>query len=287
MLNLRTSQKIFIASILSKFLIFALGDKKRKIKRNQIAYEIDLREGIDLGIFLNIKNEKKIFNITKLIKNEKKTILMDIGSNVGSVTLPLSKIFNRSKILTIEPTIYAYKKLIKNINLNSKLKKRIRAFNFFISNNRKKVEYVHSSWNFSKNTKKHKVHLGSLKKINNKSISLNKLIKNINKKIHFIKIDVDGYELDVLKSGIKFINKFKPIIHIEFAPYLHKEFGYTTNNLIRFIEKKINYNFFNEDFRKIKNVRNYVKSIINRSENFILINKNDHATNKKIKNISY
>ena len=274
MFNLLTSQKILIASILSKFFIFFLGNKKRKIQRDKIFYEVDLNEGIDLGIFLNIKNEKKIVNVKKLLKNHKNITLIDVGSNVGSVTLPLSKIFNKSYILAIEPTIYAYKKLKRNINLNSDLKKRIKPLNYFISNKNMKVNYAHSSWNFYKKDSKHKIHLGSLKKISkNKNISLDKLIKKINKKIHFIKIDVDGYELDVLKSALKCINRFKPIIHIEFAPYLHDEFGYSTDTLIKFIENKINYKFYNEDLKKIDNIKNYVKNIKNRSENFFLINK--------------
>ena len=85
--------------------------------------------------------------------------------------------------------------------------------------------------------------------------------------------DVDGYELDVLKSATKSIKRFKPIIHIEFAPYLHSEFGYSTNNLISFIENKIKYKFYSEDLKKIENIKSYVKKIKNKSENFFLINK--------------
>ena len=47
MIKLLTSHKIFIASILSKVLIFFLGDVKKIIKRNNIKYEVDLNEGID------------------------------------------------------------------------------------------------------------------------------------------------------------------------------------------------------------------------------------------------
>ena len=90
MFNLLTSQKILIASILSKFLIFILGDKKRKIQRDKIFYEVDLNEGIDLGIFLNIKNEKKIINVRKLLKNQTQTTIIDVGSNKGQFLL-LSK----------------------------------------------------------------------------------------------------------------------------------------------------------------------------------------------------
>ena len=282
MFKFTTSQKIYIASVFSKFLIFFLGKKKRIITRDKISYLVDLNEGIDLGIFLKIKNEKKLFNIKNILKNNKNISLVDIGANIGSVALPLAGLFNKSNIIAIEPTIYAFKKLKKNISLNSNLKKRIKTFNFFISNNNKKVKYVHSSWNFSDENNKHKIHLGSLKKNTPKIISLDGLIKKLNKKIHFIKIDVDGYELDVLNSGYKTIKKYKPIIYIEFAPYLHEDFGYTTESLIKFIKKKINYSFFNEDFIEIKNIKSYVKTINNRSENLFLINKDRKSNYKKL-----
>ena len=282
MFKFTTSQKIYIASVFSKFLIFFFGKKKRIITRDKISYLVDLNEGIDLGIFLKIKNEKKLFNIKNILKNNKNIILVDIGANIGSVTLPLARLFNKSNIIAIEPTIYAFKKLKKNISLNSNLNKRIKTFNFFISNNNKKVKYVHSSWNFSDDNSKHKIHLGSLRKNTHKIISLDGLIKKLNKKIHFIKIDVDGYELDVLNSGYKAIKKYKPIIYIEFAPYLHEDFGYTTENLIKFIKKKINYSFFNEDFIEIKNIKSYVKTINNRSENLFLINKDRKSNYKKL-----
>jgi len=216
------------------------------------------------------------------LKNNKDINLIDIGANIGSVTLPLAGLFNKSNIIAIEPSIYAFNKLKKNISLNFNLKKRIKIFNFFISNNYKKVKYVHSSWNFSDENNKHKIHLGSLRKNTHRIISLDKLIKKMNKKIHFIKIDVDGYELDVLNSAYKIIKRYKPIIYIEFAPYLHEEFGYTTENLIKFINKKINYSFFNEDFIEIKNIKSYVKKINNRSENLFLISKDRKGICKKL-----
>ena len=271
MIKLLTSHKIFIASILSKILILFLGNEKKIIKRNNINYEIDLNEGIDLGIYLNIKNERKLFNIINLLNISSKLNFIDIGSNIGSVSLPLSKLFKRSLIYAIEPTFYAYNKLIKNITLNPKLKKRIKPMNYLISKYTK-PKMVHSSWGLNYKKNQHKIHLGTLKKINkNKIISLDRLIKRINKKIHFIKIDVDGFEFEVLQSGIFYINKYKPIIHIEFAPYLHKEFGYSSKKLINLIKKKLKYNFYNENLKKINDIDKYILSIKKRSENFFLI----------------
>ena len=58
------------------------------------------------------------------------------------------------------------------------------------------------------------------------------------------------------------------------------EFGYTTDELIFYIQNNLEYNFYDEDFKKIDNIREYVKSIKRRSENFFLINKKNN-TNKK------
>ena len=46
------------------------------------------------------------------------------------------------------------------------------------------------------------------------NVRLDNIIKN---KIDFIKIDVDGKELDVLKSAEKIINNYKPKILVEIA----------------------------------------------------------------------
>ena len=144
MIFLSTKLKIKCASIISKFLVFFLGNKNRIIKRNNINYYINLREGIDLGVFLGVKNEVSISNISKITNINKKKTIIDIGANIGSVTLPLAKIFKNSKIIAIEPTIYAFSKLKKNVSLNPNLKKRINLQNIFVSNKKKKLKkFIH------------------------------------------------------------------------------------------------------------------------------------------------
>ena len=57
--------------------------------------------------------------INIFLKNEKNTCLIDIGANIGSVTLPLAKLFDRSSIISIEPTKYAYNKLKLNLEFTT------------------------------------------------------------------------------------------------------------------------------------------------------------------------
>ena len=72
MIFLSTKLKIKCASIISKFLFFFLGNEDRIIKRDNINYYINLREGIDLGVFLGVKNEVSISNISKITNINKK-----------------------------------------------------------------------------------------------------------------------------------------------------------------------------------------------------------------------
>ena len=96
----------------------------------------------------------------------------------------------------------------KNIDLNPILKKRIKLENTFISNSKKIVNKVHSSWNLSDDSKKHKVHLGTLKKTSKKIKKLDKVCSNV-KKVDFIKIDVDGLELDILDGASMILRSSK------------------------------------------------------------------------------
>ena len=268
---MKTITKINIARFISFFLKIFIR-KKSIYKRNGINWFLDLNEGIDLSIYLFGTSENKIKNLKKIFDLNQKIIILDIGANIGSVSLPLAKMFNKSRIFAIEPTNFAFNKLVKNLNLNQNLKKNISLNQLFFSK-KNKPEKVWSSWNLHKKKNKHKIHLGSLNIVKKKSyISLDNFIK-VNKinKINFIKLDVDGHELDVLKSGENFLKNNKPIIFIEIAPYLYPEFGYNCSELLNYI-KKLNYSFYDHDLNKIKNIANYTKKItFGGSENFFLI----------------
>ena len=77
----------------------------------------------------------------------------------------------------------------------------------------------------------------------------------------------------MLRSGKEIINKYKPLIYFEFAPYLYKEFGYSTETLIDFIKNELKYTFLNENFDEVKNIYEIGKKLNDRSINFFLIHK--------------
>ena len=99
--------------------------------------------------------------------------------------------------------------------------------------------------------------------------AIDNLLKRNKKRVRLIKIDVDGYELEVLKSAEKTLEKNKPIIYFELAPYLYKEMGYTVDHLIRYI-KKIDYAFYDEDFKPVLDIKLDSSKLTDKSQNYFL-----------------
>lgn len=260
---MKTKQKIFIAKIISKILIFFLGKFKVQVVRNNINWELDLREAIDLTIFIFNNFEKSILETSKKLINNKKMDIIDIGSNMGVHTLNLSKTFEKSRIYSIEATDFAYKKLIKNLSLNHNLTN-IYTHQIFLTNKIKKQQKVYSSWNLENHKKmKHTKHMGILKSTSNaKSMSFDSFIKKMKiKRKTLIKFDVDGNELFVFKSAKKYLNNYKPYIIMELAPYLYKENGYSSKELLDYI-LSFNYKFYNlETDNEIKNIYQFSQKI--------------------------
>ena len=105
--------------------------------------------------------------------------------------------------------------------------------------------------------KSHKIHKGIAKEINKntKTISLDKFIKKNNIKNNIIlKIDVDGFEMKVLKSCVASLKKYDPIIFMEYAPYALKEYGSSIYEFNKFI-KRFNYKIFDLDFKKLNQIK--------------------------------
>jgi len=260
---MKTINKIKLAKILSIILINIFKLKSlRIVKRGNIKYKLNLKQGIDLSIFIFGSFQKKITDtLTKVIllnKREENFSILDIGSNIGDKSLSLVRnlLNNNIKnfmVYSIEPTTFAINKQIENLNLNKKFKSKIKLFKFFFTNKKKKIKKEFFSWNlYSKNNT---VHGGQNKLFHKetKCISLDKFI--VQNKIYntlIIKLDVDGNELDVLRSGKNFLLKNRPLILMEYSPSALKVKKVLMKDFFSFIES-INYSMQDLNFKKISN----------------------------------
>ena len=247
---MKTSSKINIAKLISRLLIFFLKKKNICIKRNGLNWNLDLNEAIDLSIYLTGRFEPSIFYIIKTLSENKNYDYIDIGANNGAHSLYLAQKFTKSKIYAIEPTDYSFNKLLKNIELNPRIKKQIIPIQSFVTSKENKPESVYTSWELNSGEKKHSEHLGVKKSVVNCTlISLDSLVEKNKIEKSIIKCDVDGNELFVFESGVNFLSKFKPkIIMEQLLIYIlrivinHLNYLIFLNNLVintlRYLQKK-------------------------------------------------
>jgi len=191
-------------------------------------------------------------------KNETRSFL-DIGGNIGLSSIGFRKLgYKNNTIHIFEPdkdlvnkNLYSLKKKYKNIKIypfglsNKKSYQRLyKAYYkniFFHFNNSFDKKYIRQKLreNYGDKSKKFLVRskLLSLKKFDNLKIM---------EPICFVKIDVEGLDHKVLYGMKNYINKFFPVILIE---YNHSNFSKIQNFL------KKNYDCYFYDFRKNKLIK--------------------------------
>lgn len=244
---LTTKQKMAIARVLQKFVFFlrffSKSGTQTLVKRQGITWSLDLREGIDFSIWLlGCFEPKTLSSYKKIIKNG--DTVLDIGANIGAHTLPIASLVGpQGKVFAFEPTDYAFKKLLKNCQLNPGLSSQIKCFQYLLSDSDAsniKTPPLYSSWPLDGDIEggKHALHQGHLMMTDGaKMRKLDTVCRELNiTRISCIKLDIDGYESSMLKGAIEIMANFKPIIIMELAPYALDEQGTSLAELINILK---------------------------------------------------
>ncbi len=155
--------------------------------------------------------------ITAILAGLDEPVVLDIGANIGNHAMVIS-LFS-GQVFCFEPQHETFKLLMKNIGENNLLN--IRAFNFGLSSiNRDNVVMVlQNNNNGASSVIDGKPELTDNKPQQIDTVQLKKGDEIINElspgKIDFIKIDVEGFEFDVLKGLEETIIKHRPVIIAE------------------------------------------------------------------------
>jgi len=135
----------------------------------------------------------------------------DIGANMGYTSILLSR--NFENIYAFEPSSI-YKKLKKNVSRN----KKIHTFNIAISDHDGKLVMVKREipWKSGQLVAdKGTIDEGWGKLIEKVEMDCKKIDSMDIMKPDFMKIDVEGFEIDVIKGALETIRRYKPSIFIE------------------------------------------------------------------------
>lgn len=240
---LSTSHKIKIARALSKAVLFVhnlLGLPAEVVaSRRGLTWSLDLREGIDLAIYVLGGFELgTLRQYAQLIKPG--DVVLDIGANVGAHTLPLAQLVGAAgKVYSFEPTAYAFAKQQANIALNPSLASRISAHQMMLmaDDHAELPESVYSSWPLEDAVDLHSTHCGRLMgTCGSVTGTLDSFLLDAEVvHVDFVKLDVDGNENDVLAGARGILQSSKPKLMLELAPYVYESCPHRFDELLYFL----------------------------------------------------
>jgi FkbM family methyltransferase len=195
---------------------------------------VESNPSLNLLIYNNISlfkillpHEKDYYGIKLLLKSRINDSIIDVGGNLGISSMGFRKLGLVNKIYIFEPNRFIFDNYIKTKLV--KKYKNIYGFNYALGNKDELKNFYYPYYNnkcihyfcsFDKKYIQNSIDITFKKKIINiidEPIKI-KIFDNLKlkSKPKFIKIDVEGFDLEVIKGMKDTIQKFNPILLVEF-----------------------------------------------------------------------
>ncbi len=230
-----SSMNTFAAKLIPPNYLYAPGSM-RTVEVDGINLKLDISDTVGHSSYFAVDEPAQVV-LYNFVKPGMKVI--DIGANIGATTLNLAKkVGANGKVFSFEPSPYNYQLASQNISLNNF--DNIQLINQGLGNE-KTTAFL---YNVNKNNRgmqrllKDNGENNSYEKTAVQIDTLDSSMKNFSISApSFIKIDVEGYEYNVLVGGSETILRYKPGLFIELDEDNLREQGNTAKELIELIIK--------------------------------------------------
>lgn len=202
----------------------------RNATRNGINYELNLANIVEWHLYFGFKEtaKEKLFAL-----NSNPITVLDVGANIGEVSFNFANKYPHAIVHGFEPHPTTYQKLKRNYSLNSF--KNLHLQNLGLGAQKGEVyfeerEIGNPGMNrVTSDPKKstHKIAITTLDSF---------IEENQIPPVSIIKIDVEGYEHEVLKGAVNLLLNNKPVLFIELDDSNLMEQGSNAADFIQFIE---------------------------------------------------
>ena len=207
-----------IARIISKFIIPSLSSNQEIQTIYGYNIEVSPKWGEDV-YYLGFYEAGTLKFINLVLKNSDSTFL-DIGANIGLMSMhAASSLKGKGRVIAFEPVQFFFDKLNINIKLNEF--KNIQTIKKGVGSIATKIP-IYLDGGCPSVISKFRDEKGATEMIDVEP--LDEILKNENiTNVDFIKIDVEGFEFDVLKGAMQTIKNCKPVLCIEYIKKIADE----------------------------------------------------------------
>ncbi|WP_300662176.1 FkbM family methyltransferase [Fluviicola sp.] len=202
----------------------------RRVKRNEVNFELDIANIVDWNIYFGFYEASRE-NLFHLHPNP--NVILDIGANIGEISLRFAQRYPQASIHGFEPFPDTFETLKRNVSLNSF--PNIELHPLGLGSEQGKVFFEERS---AGNPGMNRVTSDPEKSSREVAITtLDSFIQNLgDQHISLIKIDVEGYELEVLKGARNLIQEHHPVFFIELDDDNLKDQNSSALELIQFLQ---------------------------------------------------
>ena len=226
-------------------------------------------------------------NTIKKLNHNYKLFLIDCGCNFGFYSFYTASLSKENKVISIEASSNTLKEFSENLRINNF--NNIKVFNNAVSDrDNQKMEFNESDKDWESSLLSSKFTIKEKNLVH--SITIDSLLKNTNldNKLLILKIDVEGFDLNVLDGAKKTIEGKAPFIIIEFSKYIFKNIKFNYEYLSNFL-KIYNYQIYskNGDMLYIEDILKLLEQLDKKHDtigNYYLISNSKKNLVKKIFN---
>jgi len=262
-----------LKTVVRKLFGNSKDDSKKVITNiNYKGYKVFYSEGTSLIERIKKTGEyepevtKKI--ITELISNSS-PIIIDIGANIGLISLSVLAEKNKAKIFAFEPGPHQ-NKLFKQTIVENKLDNTIILENIALSNKKGYAKFrIHNSNDASGDGFIDTERAGPTKSITVQTDTLdNWWNENRSPNIDFIKMDTEGSEYYILQGAKDLIKALKPKIIIEINTMNIKNYPFSIDSLFQLITS-LGYEVYSMENIRINS--NNIEENLKKNDTYLLI----------------
>lgn len=202
----------------------------RQVQLKGIIMTVDISDYLGHCLYFGFNGEEwqSYEHLFALVSND--SYILDIGSNIGFTVLNMAQLSSNGKVIGFEPDKLNYERCLNNINQNSF--KNIKLYNIGLGSEELSTPMeVRTEFNRG----------GNRVAVNGQGGIIQ--VKRLDDffpllgipKVDVMKIDVEGYELHVLRGAEQTLRKFKPALFIELNDDNIRDQGGSAKELIEFL----------------------------------------------------
>ena len=219
---MRTAGKMRLAGLVARLLLAGRFPHRRVLRRG-IAWSLDLREAIDLSIYLTGYFQPRVVRAVRRGLSAADACFIDVGANRGAVTIPVARSRPTCTVVCVEPVNQMIAKLRDGLSLNPAIE-RVDVVHAFLAapgaDQPPVPRLVGASWSLfddaTERTESEAIALSTEGAVRN---TLDDLVASLGlSRVDVVKVDVDGFELDVLRGARRTLRRFAPLLVMEWSP---------------------------------------------------------------------